>query len=76
MNLQDQLRAILYQASGEPIGLLLAVSDFGRARAAFYRARAEVADPALAGLQFRSSPGLEGGNLIILNQRVQLPATT
>lgn len=81
MNLQDQLRAILYQAKAEPIGLLVQCApDWAKARAAFYRARAEANDPELATLQFRASPGIEGGNLIIVNQRVQvagtLPAST
>lgn len=76
MNQSDQLRAILYQALGEPIGLLVQCSDWARARQAFYRARAEAGDPDLASLQFRHSPGLDGGNLIIINQKVQaaLPA--
>ncbi len=72
MNIQDQLRAILYQALGEPIGLLLQCSDWAKARQSLYRARAEAADPQLASLQFRASPGLAGGNLIIVNQKVQL----
>ncbi len=67
-----ELQALLYQAMAEPIGLLVEVSDFPRARAAFYRARVEAKDPALAALQFRVSPGLEGGNLIIVKQVVQL----
>lgn len=67
------LKLILYSALAEPIGLLLQVSDFTRARQALYRARADAQDPGLAGLQFRASPGLSGGNLIIINQRIQLP---
>lgn len=75
MNIQDQLKAILYQALGEPIGLLLDCSDWARARQALYRARAEAGDPQLAQLQFRASPGIPGGNLIIINQKIQLPTT-
>lgn len=74
MNIQDQLRAILYSALGEPIGLLLQCSDWAKARQALYRARAEAQDPQLDSLQFRASPGLEGGNLIIVNQKLQLQA--
>lgn len=75
VNTQD-LKLILYQALGEPIGLLLQCSDWGKARQALYRARADAQDPALAGLQFRASPGLDGGNLIIVNQKVQLAQPT
>lgn len=73
MTSQD-LRLILYAALAEPIGLLVQVSDFDRARQGFYRARAEARDPDLAQLQFRASPGLEGGNLVIVKQKIQLPA--
>lgn len=71
MSQQEQLLAILYQALGEPIGLLLRTSDFARARQALYRARQESGDQALAGLQFRASPGLPDGDLIIVNQKIQ-----
>lgn len=71
MAAQD-LKAILYSAMADPIGLLLQVSDFSRARQALYRARAEAADPDLAVLQFRASPGLPEGNLIIVKERVQV----
>ncbi len=71
---QDDLRLILYSAIQQPIGLLLQVSDFEKARQRFYRARAEAQDPALADLQLRASPGLPGGNLIIVNRKVSLPA--
>ncbi len=74
MNIQDSLRAIMYQALAEPIGLLLACSDWPKARQALYRARAEAADPALACLQFRASPGIEGGNFIIVKQKVEVNA--
>lgn len=70
----NDLKLILAQALAEPIGLLLQVSDFGRARQALYRARAEANEPALAMLQFRASPGLEGGNLIIVRQKIELGA--
>ena len=72
MSQQDQLRAMLYQALAEPIGLLLQTSDFNRARQALYRARAEAQDPELSGLQFRASPGLDGGDLVIVNRQVQI----
>jgi len=77
VNQGDQLRAIMYQALAEPIGLLVSTNDFARARAAFYRARAETGDPELAGLQFRASPGIDGGELLIINQKLQpvAPAT-
>ncbi len=69
-------KEILYQAMREDIGLLLQVSDFPRARQAFYRARADAADPALAVLQFRTSPGLAGGNLIIVKEKITLTPNT
>ncbi len=72
----SDLQLILYQALGEPIGLLLEVSDFARARQALYRARAEAKDPDLAGLQFRASPGLDGGNLIIVKGTVQIAGSS
>lgn len=76
MKQEQELQMILAQASAEPIGLLLQVSDFNRARAALYQARAKatVQGHDFSQLQFRASPGLEGGNLIIINQRIQLPA--
>lgn len=64
---------ILYQALAQPIGLLVQVSDFSRARALLYKARVEARDPELAQLQLRASPGLEGGNLIIVKQRPGAP---
>ncbi len=70
MSASQDFKAILYQALAEPIGLLLQVSDFSKARQAFYRARAEAQDPALSILQLRASPGLPGGNLIILKQKI------
>ncbi len=69
--MSQDLRLVLYQALGSSIGLLLQTSDFGRARQRLYAARAEIGDPALAGLQFRSSP-LPGGDLIIVKQKINL----
>ena len=74
MNQQDQLRMIMAQALAEPIGLLVQVSDFGRARQALYRARAEEGSGQFDQLQFRASPGLDGGNLIIVKQKVEIAA--
>ena len=73
---QSIWQAILYQALAEPIGLLLQCPDWAKARQALYRARAEAKDPSLAALQFRASPGLVGGNLIIVNQKIQLGGQT
>ncbi len=64
----EYCKELLYDALRSDIGLLLQVSDFARARQALYRARADADDPELAQLQFRISPGLAGGNLIILKQ--------
>lgn len=71
---QKDLQLIMYQVLGEPIGLLLEVSDFGRARQGFYQARVKANDPDLACLQFRASPGLDGGNLIIVKEKVSVTA--
>ena len=65
-------RDLLYQALREDIGVLIQVSDFARARQALYRARADAGDPELAQLQFRTSPGLAGGNLIIVRETVKV----
>lgn len=70
----EQCRELLYQALREPIGVLVQTSDFARARQMLYRARADAGDPELSQLQFRVSPGLEGGNLIIVKERVQVAA--
>lgn len=67
------LKPLLYRALGEPIGLLLRTSDFPRARQALYRARQDAQDDDLRVLQFRSSPGIEGGDLIIVKETVQVP---
>ena len=69
-------KTILYLALAEPIGLLVRTSNFVRARQKLYAARAEAKDPDLDQLQLRTSPGLEGGDLIIVKQKIQLPATT
>ena len=61
---KDDFQALLYQALGEPIGLLLQCSNPGMARQRLYQARVQAADPALAGLQIRMSP-FPDGNLVI-----------
>lgn len=68
----DRCKELLYQAFREDIGVLVQVSDFARARQALYRARADAGDPELAQLQFRVSPGLAGGNLIIVKEKVKV----
>lgn len=65
-------KELLYQALREPIGVLVQVSDFARARQALYRARADANDTELNQLQFRLSPGLAGGNLIIVKEKVRV----
>ena len=70
----EKMTMVLYAALAEPVGLLLEVSDFDQARQALYRARAEAKDEDLNQLQFRASPGLSGGNLIIVKQKIQLGA--
>lgn len=67
-------KEILYSAMREDIGLLVQVTDFARARQAFYRARADANDDQLSILQFRSSPGLAGGNLIIVKEKIKAEA--
>ncbi len=68
----ESCKELLYQALREDIGVLLQVSDFARARQAFYRARTDAKDPELNQLQFRVSPGLAGGNLIIVKEKVKV----
>lgn len=72
----ETCKELLYQALREPIGVLVQTSDFARARQAFYRARADAADPELSQLQFRTSPGLPGGNLIIVKDKVKVTTVT
>lgn len=69
---EQDFKDLLYQALNEDIGILVQVSDFARARQALYRARADAEDPKLACLQFRLSPGLSGGNLIIIKETIKL----
>jgi hypothetical protein len=66
------LTHLLYQALGEPIGLVLQVSDPSRVRQRLYAARTAAQDPDLAGLQIRQwIPDAEGrGNLVIVKSRV------
>ena len=71
--MSQDLRPLLYQALGQPIGLLLRTSNFVRARQRLYAARQLAGDPDLDQLQFRASPGLVGGDLIIVKERVQIP---
>lgn len=67
-----ELTELLYQALGEPIGLLChAEPDFETARARLYSTRAKLADPDLATLQFRASP-FNAGNLMIVKETIQL----
>ena len=69
---RDEFLALLYQALGEPIGLLLQCSNPGLARQRLYAARASARDPALGGLQIRMSPFPEG-NLVICKGQTPLP---
>lgn len=64
---------LLYQALAEPIGLLVQTDNFRLLTARLYRARQEANDPDLAVLQFRQSP-VEGGELIIVKETIELPA--
>jgi hypothetical protein len=60
--------AILYLALRSPIGLILEVSDFDRAKARLFRARADAKDVELARLSIRvPSEALSAeGNMIIV----------
>lgn len=66
-----QAKLLLYRALGEPIGLLLQVSDVGRARQMLYQVRTETGDQDLAGLQLRVST-IPGGNLLIVKETIQV----
>lgn len=50
------LQAILYQALGEPLGLIVRSSDPHVARQRLYAARVATGDPSLKVLQIRFSP--------------------
>lgn len=67
---------LLYQALAEPIGLGLWASDPQRAVQRLYQARAKLADPQLAVLQFRQVAWEDEGegeiNLVICKRRLQL----
>jgi len=67
MNEQQEaaLADILFRALGSPIGLLVHTNDVVRGRAALYRKRKELGDPALEVLQIRISP-LPEGELVIV----------
>lgn len=71
MTLAKALAPLLYSAVAEPIGLLLQASDPARLRQQLYAARAVLADPALAELQFRIWPGQEA-NLALVKSTIQL----
>ena len=72
MIIPPDIKAILYKALEQPIGLLIHVSDPDRGIKRLYQTRAALKDPALADIQIRANPGLAGGNLIIVNKRVKL----
>lgn len=66
MTPKDELTRILYQALGEPIGLVLAVDGSARvARNKLYTRRNALGDPALNRLQVRFSPFAEGQLVIV-----------
>lgn len=67
------LLVLLQAAEAESYGLLLRTSDFPRARAALYKARADAGPGAFANLQFRASPFPEG-DLVICHGPAQAPA--
>lgn len=66
MSRQEELALVLYQALGEPIGLLLSCEDAPRARQALYQARSKIGDEDLGRLQIRLVEGMEGGNLALV----------
>lgn len=70
---KTSIAELLYEALGQPIGLLCQSSEPERARQAMYRVRKVLGDPALDGLQFRASP-LPDGNLLILKSQIQKDA--
>lgn len=50
---RQEVAGLLYQALGEPVGLLLSSNDPAKGRQLLYTTRRELGDPALARLQFR-----------------------
>jgi len=65
MTLQDLVR-IMFRASQAEHGLLLRVSDPGRAMRAFARAREAETEAELPPLRFRELEGHPEGNLVIM----------
>lgn len=51
-----QLKALLYQALAEPIGLALRATPTGKVRQRLYAARSAAKDPRLEALQIRVAP--------------------
>ena len=72
---QNEYLSLLYEALGEPIGLLVRTSDRERARQKLYAARREADDEALSVLQIRISPFADGeqNDLIIVKSKVSIP---
>ena len=60
------LRAILFQALAEPVGLLIRTNSLERARQQFYQARRGFPD--LAQLSLRASPFPDGELVIVRNE--------
>lgn len=59
------LRAMLYQALAEPIGLLIATPDPERLRKRLWQIKQLAEDPEMERLQIASSP-IEGGQIVIV----------
>jgi hypothetical protein len=65
----DDMQDLLYLAAAEPVGLIIRTSDVAATRSGLYKTRAKLNDPALADLQFRLSPFVDG-DIVICKRRV------
>ena len=66
--------ALLYQALGSALGLVVQVEDFDLARSRLYKARQEAGDPDLDVIQLRRSPFTE--NEIWIVRSAPIPSKT
>lgn len=69
---ETQYKALLYQALGSPMGLVLRSNDPERARQTLYSARREAQDPELDVLQIRMK-ATPDGDLVLVKREFAVP---
>lgn len=67
MSQHRYLQQFLYQALGQPWGLLVSTDDPVRTQQKLYAAKYTSRDPALAGVEIKLSP-VDGGELVIYDR--------